>query len=951
MNFSFNSYDQINTPKVFLSYPNKKLICCLNAKKIDTPLKISGFSSVTFKIYKYKNTEENKGYDNISVGKYIFVDNIGWFRITDMKETMDSVNPYREITCYDLSIELTQTLLTSFGSMGAEDDEQGGLDRYALYDYTDPSHSIAHIFMNANPGWTFKYIDPEISTNHRSFNNDSVTSYEFLTTDVSEAFGCAFIFNGNDRTVSAYKPENLGKEIPFIMSFQNLLKEINIQWKESDIKTVFHVSGGTDATGTALSIAAVNPDGNDTISNFSYFYKDMSAELVAKLEEYTQLRENSKGLIATALAQLKVLQDELLNLNNKEPSVESSTDWSEYGLVRLKAKHSDYKDAVARLISKISIDPVAKQQHDTYSDLMNAVNAEITVRQNQITAKEAEITAKIAEKNSYAVNMQDILGDELYKELQPFRREQTLNATSYVATDSMTDVEVLQMKQDLYDYAVEELNRVCYPQFDMTIDSVNFPVLKKYEKWTKQLELGDIVLIKYSDKDYIKARVLSMDLDWEDFTKFSLTFSSKTSLTDGYFFLKELKNMIDKTSTTVDLRNTGYSGASKKAVTAYNMGMQEFLDLSIKQIGNTKNQRIVTDDTGTLYSEWLPDENKFAPKKLWITNGQIVLYNEVDGTNLKVPNIAIGGVYINDNGTMVEKYGVAAPNIWGDFTFSKYLTVKNENNTITMNQNGFKALATNGFSVQINPDTPDNIFTISENSTKLMYIDAVNRKLVFKGRAEIDEGLIANWNVSTNKLYSGGVGMSSDTTAGAIAYWAGNSNPTSAPFWVNNLGKVHTSNIEVTGGTLTVGSNFSVNSAGVLTAKSVNITNGYINMGNGLFTASGAGVNFGDYYVSADGTGTLRSSNGLVNITDVFTSGPSGELSRLTIGSDLMYDAVEIRGTGDVNTARVTCRQDCYFEDNWTAGMGALSMFKQIYNRLDAIRYSIQNMGGNVDWD
>ena len=38
--------------------------------------------------------------------------------------------------------------------------------------------------------------------------------------------------------------------------------------------------------------------------------------------------------------------------------------------------------------------------------------------------------AKITEKNSYVVDMYDILGETLYKELQPFRREQTLNATS-----------------------------------------------------------------------------------------------------------------------------------------------------------------------------------------------------------------------------------------------------------------------------------------------------------------------------------------------------------------------------------------------------------------------------------------------------------------------------------------------------------------------------------------
>lgn len=55
-------------------------------------------------------------------------------------------------------------------------------------------------------------------------------------------------------------------------------------------------------------------------------------------------------------------------------------------------------------------------------------------------------------------------------------------------------------------------------------------------------------------------------------------------------------------------------------------------------------------------------------------------------------------------------------------------------------------------------------------------------------------------------------------------------------------------------------------------------------MGNGLFTASSAGANFGDYYVSANGTGTLMSANGLVNITDVLhdTTTPDGYI----VGSD-----------------------------------------------------------------
>lgn len=848
MNFSFDSYNKINTPKVFLSYPNRKLICQLNVKKLSTPLKISGFSSVSFKIYQYANGVQNRGYDDITIGKYVLVDNIGWFRIDTIKKNIDSTSPGLDVTCYDLSKELTQTYLTSFGSMGTETDDQGGLDRYALYDANDQTHSIAHIFMAKNPGWTFKYIDDDISKNHRSFNNDSVSSYEFLTGDVSEAFDCVFIFDGNERTVSAYKPENLGKEIPFVMSFQNLLKEIDIQWKEDDIKTVFHVCGGTDATGTALSIAGINPDGNDAISNFSYFYKDMSAELVAKLEEYSALRETNQGLITTALTQLKTLQDDLLTLNNKMPSVQSSTDWTQYGLVGLKAKSAEYKEKFSAISDIIGTDTVAKQQYDSYNATWNAINAEIVVRQGQITAKESAITAKKTLISSYVINIYDILGDTLYKELQLFVREQTLSETSYVATESMTESQVTQMKQDLYNYAVDELNRVCYPQFDMTINAVNFPVLKKYEKWTKQLELGDIILIKYSDKDFIKARVLSMDLDWEDFTKFSLTFSSKTSLTDGFFFLKELKNMVDKTSTTVDIRGTGYSGITKQANEAYYATQKEFLDLSLQQIQTNAVDQVVTiDNTGALFTK------TGAPEKLWITNRQILLFEEPEGTNLKTPKLAIGKVYVTKNGVTTSFYGVSADVIYGKMFFGQSLTIQNTNNTLTMDENGFKASATNGFSVQINPDTPDNIFTISENATKLMYIDAVNRKLVFQGRIEATDGHIGGWTIGATTLASGGVGMSSATAINAVSFWAGNATPTSAPFRVLNNGYLYASNANIAGViTATSGTigGWTIDGSSLVGTNLSYIRGGRINIGDGFFGVSNSEIYMGDFYVT-----------------------------------------------------------------------------------------------------
>ncbi len=228
-----------------------------------------------------------------------------------------------------------------------------------------------------------------------------------------------------------------------------------------------------------------------------------------------------------------------------------------------------------------------------------------------------------------------------------------------------------------------------------------------------------------------------------------------------------------------------WNGASQQATSAYYATMKEFMDLSTQQIqSNATNQEVTIDSTGILLRKYLPDENKFAPEKLWITNRQILMFEEPDGTNLKDPKVAIGKVYVDKNGVVTSYYGIAAEYCYGKLIFGESLTIQNKNNTMTVDENGLVLNATNGFRIQMNPDDPANILNISKNGAKLFYIDANTGKLVFKGRSEIDEGYIANWTISTNRLYSGNVGMSSDATAGAIAYWAGNAISTSAPFWV-----------------------------------------------------------------------------------------------------------------------------------------------------------------------
>lgn len=293
---------------------------------------------------------------------------------------------------------------------------------------------------------------------------------------------------------------------------------------------------------------------------------------------------------------------------------------------------------------------------------------------------------------------------------------------------------------------------------------------------------------------------------------------------------------------------------------------------------------------------------------------------------------------------LISNY-IAADVVYGNLFFGEKLTIQNKQNTFTIDEKGLIGQSASGFKVQINPDDPDNIINISKNDAKLFYIDAIKDKLVFAGRAEIDEGKIGGWEIGATTLTSGGVGMSSNAAAGAISFWAGNATPTSAPYRLTNQGKLYASNVDITGGSLSIGSNFSVNSAGVLTAKSVKITDGSLNMGNGLFTADDDGISLGDYYVSSDGSNELISSNGFVKIDCVARdpSNPGGAFAKMQLKGEQYGDGIILYGHGQIKCGSVT------YTDAWTEGMSDLSMFKQIYNRLDLLRGALASAGVYID--
>lgn len=925
--FSYNYYKNLKDPEVYLAYPDKRIIGTLQVCDRQTDIMANSADKSSFIIYSHKNNEPTPYYDEVELGKYVLFLGVNWFRIDDITiENQDTDNEYKEITAVALESELSQTYLTSFGSMGTDDDAQGGLDRYCLYNLTDQEHSILHIFLQTNPGWSIYYVDPEISKEYRNFQEDSVSSYSFLTDTVSDVYECIFIFDSFNKTVSAYKLENLGKDTGITLQYRNLIKSIKKSSSEDDVKTVLTVCGGNDdRTNTTLGIIEVNIGGSNQIYDFSHYYPMMSDELKNALIAYKKKCTDNEAAYQEKLSGLKAKYEDLGTLQNHVPDDHDTTDWAQYGLAELNEKEAIYKTNM-----KLYMNDSDQTLYSKNQKLHATVEAEISVRKSQITAKENEINEYIKTINALIVNLRDFIGDNLYQQLGPFIREDTLTDDSFIVTNTMSDAEVLEMQKALLSHAYEELAKVSSPQYTLDVDLVNFTVNYDYKAFTDQLEMFNIVHISMDDpNEVMDVRLLKLHINWDDPSDFSATFSNKDTLSEKWNTFQTVKKQAEDTASKVDFSTGAWNKAASTSVTM-DKYMNSVLDAAKQQIVSNENNEVVIDQTGILAKKWLPEKQSYDPAQLWITNNCIGITTD----NWETVGMALGYVKVGND----YFYGVVADKIFGRLLMSNGLYIENPSGTYTINDLGLTA-QNGSYKVGINPNTPSDIFTISIDNKKLLYVDADNKKLKFEGDIESKSGHIASYVISENDLTSGKVGMSSNTTAGAISFWAGSADRNNAAFRVDNNGKLVCSNAVITGGSLKVGDNFSVTSDGKLKAAGADVSGkitassgkiaGWTINGNKLVGTSGNSyieggrIDIGDSFFGVDSDtislGDFKvnyTTRGLLQSYDEVTGMSTGDLNH---GEWLLWAGWEFGGLKDlplfgVNTGQVHCNCDLYIK-------------------------------------
>ena len=315
MKILYNGFNIYEPSEIYLCTPNRIELAYVHGIEAKCVLRLNDISEFSIKIPKYirdvNGHKVQQGcYDLIKTKRLLHVTNIGWFEIKEVNDEHNDEGEYLTVVAYSHQYALqrrgfyTEERVYSFyNSSDPTDANYDASDVSAIpsvigqlcqqlgikldLQYTDAENDKNY------DSWTITYIDDNIRFPsdadgvYRTLKDNTTTGYEFMIETVESAFEIIWIFDFEHHTIKAKSVSNVTTQTDIYLSFDNLIKSLQVKENAEDIVTVL------TCVGTDLDIRTVNPMGTGYIVNFDY-YKDkdgnwMSQELINALDAWKEL--------------------------------------------------------------------------------------------------------------------------------------------------------------------------------------------------------------------------------------------------------------------------------------------------------------------------------------------------------------------------------------------------------------------------------------------------------------------------------------------------------------------------------------------------------------------------------------------------------------------------------------------------------------------------------------
>lgn len=882
----FDALGLFEAPQISLCNPNGEELYSLGTiyeRKLE--LRYNGVSKFSFTAPFKVNSVEVEYYNLLSYRRMILIDGIGYFTISSVKESNDGIVRTKEVECNSIEAVLMDKKVSLFKGT------------FEFYDPVEPSNTLVGTILTYIPSWGVGYIDSSLWGLYRTFDVSDSTAYKFLMTDVEQAYQCVFTFDYENKLVSAYSTQRTATETDIFLSFDNLIKSVDVDIITEEIVTALNVYGEGD-----LDIRTVNPLGTATIYDFGNYQTTdwMSQGLIDAIDAWGLVISNNQQDYADTLAAMKTemqvrlgYQEQLNTYKTQRVAIE--------GVIKVRIEQGlSYEDQTILLVAK---------------------NA-------QIKAKSAQITASTATINGYSAHLAEInalcsfetnFTEAQLQELDPFIIVSTYQNPNFIQTDEMTDYEIQDMAQELYDQAQGILGKMAIPRYEFSIDAANFILLKEFSTFTGQLELGSQVTLDLGDGSYVYPVLLGIDINYDDPESFSLTFGNRLRLDDSSYMLTDLfgENASATVSTSFNSSSWGnWTTTYKDSVSTF---ITSSLDTSVNNLISATNEEIIINQNGLMGRRYNETTGSYNDNQVWLTSDTMAFTRD----NWNTASMAIGQIVTPTGGSA---YGLVADVVVGRMVAGNELLITNENNKFIVDGNGATL-------------EDATLRIVTSGSKNRILLDAENGIAVQKGT--ITGGSVA-WDSkfkvdsSGNVIFAGTLNGANGTFSGTITANTG----TIGGWTINSSGLYKNSNLYIYSdgnirlGALTISGTTSTFNGTIYADKIIGqIVNAQI--GSGAVTNTKLGT---DIDASKVTTGTMsgnRVYGGTITWQGVNLYGVGGKLTAKTTDGFSVYtgDAKDYLALNITNPGNVNIRGRIYPSAN--TGLIAIDEVVRVYCYVD----------------
>jgi len=293
---------------------------------------------------------------------------------------------------------------------------------------------------------------------------------------------------------------------------------------------------------------------------------------------------------------------------------------------------------------------------------------------------------------------------KLLRELRDYWIEADFESDGLVVYYNTPQEEIIDLALKLLEEGRKHLERVSWPRFTISIDAINFTKIHAFKAFASDLSIGKVITIhKQGDIHYYPA-LTSLSFNLDDVSDFSLEFSNALKPNSQEFMFMDLVSEGSNSARKVSANwqnLTRFSRRENSIDELINQPLNRTLRLAQ---GAMNNQQFVIDDTGILGRRFSDDsQSSFGPEQVRIINNVMIFTDD----SWQTAKTALGRIAFTHpiHGPM-QAYGILAESIVGSLIIGNTLHIANDNNTVSINENGITIK---------NAATGDTVFNADSN--------------------------------------------------------------------------------------------------------------------------------------------------------------------------------------------------------------------------------------------